>query len=523
MQRQRAAYHYRQPLCLVLFIAAFATLAATGGTDTNWDLRNYHLYNAFAALNGKLGFDLVPAQVQTFLAPQLDLVYYFWFRLLNHQPILLNCVLSIPHGVCAYITWRLTLRFVPADVPFRGVLCVVAAVIGATGASALPTLAATDSDLLPGSLCLGGLLVILRAREKNYALRQVAAAGLLFGLAAGFKLTAAPYCLGATAVLMLQPGQPLRRRLTEISIFGLVGIAALLVVAGPWWLLLESKYGSPLFPYFNRFFQSPLYFPVNISDDRFKPRDVLHAVFLPFYWAFHADSGTTELPMRDPRLAVAFCAVIVSLIRLAVSHRRRDPEVVALTAFTVVAYVMWEKEFSIVRYLAVLEFLSATLVLAAVIPSDPAPSWRWAPWPIMIVFGVLCFNLTVYPDWGRARTPGAAIEVKVPPLPNDAVVVMLDDAPMGYVAAFYPRSVRFIGANNNLLPLGQITLLQQQVVAAIRDARGPVFGLEDAVDNQKMADKTLSYYHLRRDGVCAPVQSNLDGNSLRICPLMRER
>src|SRR5450830_1619333 len=46
------------------------------GQDDNWDLKNYHLYNPFALLNGKIGFDLAPAQWQSYFNPTLDLLYY---------------------------------------------------------------------------------------------------------------------------------------------------------------------------------------------------------------------------------------------------------------------------------------------------------------------------------------------------------------------------------------------------------------------------------------------------------------
>jgi hypothetical protein len=39
------------------------------GADANWDLYNYHLYNAFAWLHGKLQTDLAPAGLQSYFNP----------------------------------------------------------------------------------------------------------------------------------------------------------------------------------------------------------------------------------------------------------------------------------------------------------------------------------------------------------------------------------------------------------------------------------------------------------------------
>ena len=44
--------------------------------DNNWDLRNYHLYSAWALLNGRAGMDIAAAGIQSFFNPLLDLPYY---------------------------------------------------------------------------------------------------------------------------------------------------------------------------------------------------------------------------------------------------------------------------------------------------------------------------------------------------------------------------------------------------------------------------------------------------------------
>lgn len=46
------------------------------GQDANWDLRNYHWYNPYAFLNGKIGVDLNPGQFQSYFNPTIDLLYY---------------------------------------------------------------------------------------------------------------------------------------------------------------------------------------------------------------------------------------------------------------------------------------------------------------------------------------------------------------------------------------------------------------------------------------------------------------
>src|SRR5271169_3095886 len=68
---------------LTLAPFAFGALAVFLGQDANWDLRNYHWYNAYAFLNNRYGVDLLPSQTPYFYNPTLDLPFYI---LATHVP-----------------------------------------------------------------------------------------------------------------------------------------------------------------------------------------------------------------------------------------------------------------------------------------------------------------------------------------------------------------------------------------------------------------------------------------------------
>ena len=68
-------------LCLAPF--PFGLLALALGQDANWDLRNYHYYNAFAFLNDRYGQDILPSQTPYFYNPLLDVPFYL---LATHVP-----------------------------------------------------------------------------------------------------------------------------------------------------------------------------------------------------------------------------------------------------------------------------------------------------------------------------------------------------------------------------------------------------------------------------------------------------
>lgn len=451
--------------------------AALSGADASFDLRNYHLYNGYAFLNGRMGVDLAPAQLQTFYVPTLDVLYFLLFRGLNATPGLLNAVLAIPHAIAVCLAWaiaRLYLARVPA---------LLATLVGATGAALLPTLATTMSEAPLAALELAALLLALREPKRGFT------PGILMGVAVGLKLTAAPYAL---ALMASGP-----KRLPRAGAGIMLGAS---VTAGYWWLILWRRYDNPLFPYFNDLFRSPWVPAERIADLRFMPRGVLQTLVYPAFWAVHPVTLVAEFPIRDPRIALGLVAALILGLR-AIRTRRACP----LAVFFLTALALWEAQFSIFRYLAGLELLSGTLIVLAF--------GRLSP-----VIAAAALALTVYPHWGRTGGP-MALDVNPPPLPPDTLVVMLDPSPMSYVIPFTPSDARFVGANSILVHPGQTTGLARQIETTIRNWPGPLWGLE-TLGTVQGANATLAFYGLTRAETCQHVRSNLDNSAILACRLM---
>ena len=158
------------------------------------------------------------------------------------------------------------------------------------------------------------------------------------------------------------------------------------------------------------------------------------------------------------------------------------------------------------------------VVLLAVQPLLAMPRLRVPAATVVLLLCAAGQVATIYPDWGRMPRP-LPVAVRVPTLPSDSLVVLLDRSPTAYLAIYVRPSVRFVGANSNLIQPGRGARLAQQAEAAIRAHRGPLFGLEDAAAFPRAAGVTLSYYGLRRDH-CTQVESNLDSNAIRLCRLL---
>src|SRR5256885_5421483 len=72
-----------RPLWIAIALLASGYVSLKLGQDTVWDLKNYHYYNPWALLNGRLDVDIAAAQLQTYYNPVLDLVFYGLTRLIR--------------------------------------------------------------------------------------------------------------------------------------------------------------------------------------------------------------------------------------------------------------------------------------------------------------------------------------------------------------------------------------------------------------------------------------------------------
>lgn len=509
------------PCVLAAGVIAYA-MALPG--DAGWDMRNYHLYNPYALLGGRMHFDVAPASIQTYLSPLLDVPYYLLQKGISSLRAL-NAMLAVPHAVAVVLAYAITLSVLGTRVAGAPWLAGVAAVFGATGAAALPTLATTMSEMVPVSLVLGALLLLMASlRETGFSAGHVTIAGFLSGAAVGLKLTVVPSVLGLVAGWLAISVLRVRARLMGAFLFVAAAALGACCIGGFWWFKMYEAYGNPVFPFYNDIFRSPWYYPVNLADLRFLPRSTLQWLAYPFFWAFTPSTLTHEVPLRDPRFALALLAVLAVLVRWFV-RRPTDRGVVhgrerLVVVFFIAAFGLWEWKFSIIRYLAGLELLTGTMLLLAARP------WleRTPPWRALVVASAVCVSTlgaTMLPRPERAAPAREPVDVLFPPIPPDSSVVLLDPAPMAYTAAFAPRTVRFLGAGNDFVAQNPQGRHQRMIREGLSRDTGPIWGMDFPTAHPGISDMTLMSYGLRRTPECSQIRSNLDGNGIRLCRLER--
>lgn len=407
-------------------------LSMWAGQDVNWDLQNYHLYNPYAWLTGRIGADLAPGQWQSYFNPTIDVPYYL---LVTNLPGWLCCfVMGLLHGLNFPLVHAIARRLLPPGshpaLPFW------LAAAGCAGPAFLSELGNTMGDNLTALFVLGAILLVLQGQSGT----RLLVAGLVMGLGTGLKLTNAVYALALCLALLVVDGTPLQR-LQRAFVFGIGVLAGIAVSSGHWYWTMWQQFGNPLFPQLNALFHSPMAAEIGIGDTGWLPKSFLERLLWPFIFTLDP-RRVCELPLRHLLWPVLYTGTIVLLALLATGRRRLagvDRGVLMLLGFGTLAYLMWMSLFSIYRYLVPLELL--------------APLWCWqllallAPGRTRLAAACIalcaCSAVTVG-NWGHGgRAPAFTVEVPEFAQPAQSLVYIVQ-APSGWYVPLFPADVRFI-------------------------------------------------------------------------------
>jgi len=526
------------PACLI--VGALASVAL--GQDISWDLRNYHIANVHALLAGRLGIDLQPAGMQSYLNPALDIPYVVLGRgLLAEHPRLLAGLMGLFYGALLYLALRLAWALLPlAERPDRLLIAGAAGLAAATGAATRSEIGTTYNDLQTALPILGALLLVLPP-IRDGALggplaglpwRRVLAAGALFGIAAGFKLTnlifAPAFCL---ALLLVA------RPVAAVALgagFALGWLIGLLPSAAWWWWLVWRHFESPTFPLFNGLFRSSWFPAFDLYDERFLPRTALEWLAYPFWWiTAGAQPRPAELPFRDARFALlllALTGLLAALGQRVLRRRRQQPGAVwlqpdhrFLAGFVAVAYLLWLTSSAILRYAIVIEVLGTLLVallalrLAEAAPAATRRGLRCG-FVLLVCGGLIAWTRPM--NWGRIPFGDKVFSVDMGWTPPGALLVAIT-GPVAYVNAFVPpdRGARMLGFSFTT-EIAQGLRLHTESARIVAEHPGPIFVLWTEEGHRFFP--SLPKIGLAGElGPCRRIGSNLDGGATLACAATR--
>jgi hypothetical protein len=500
-------------LGLVPVVAGLYVLAV--GQDTNWDLRNYHFYNPFAWLTGRMGHDVAVSHVATYYNPLMYLPFYFTVKAL--PPKAIGFILGFLPGLNALLLYAIARRAVDLGRPARTAwLCLATALVGFLGAGNIVEIGTSFGDNVLSLAVLAAVWLILRHRHRlaapgGFAFGVAAAAGLLAGAALGLKQPFAVYAVGLCAAFF-GLDLPFSRRFFLAFVFGLGVLAGAAATGGFWMLELWQRFENPLFPYFNQVFQSPWGAAGSYRDERFLPRGPAMWLLFPFYFTANP-LQVGEVDFRDLRFPLLYLLLAALLVK-ALLGLRRTPGVKgapaapaasdsrALTRFVLiflaVSFLLWMKLFAVYRYIVVCEFLAplALFLVAGALLRDPRRQ---------LVATLACFALlmvTLSPgNWGRRAWTADYFDVPASALsvPPDTAVLVTGHDPMAYMIPFFPPTVRFLRIQGFVTgPSETPNATDRLMQEAVASHTGPLMVLYR--DYEKWhAESALQAYGLDRD------------------------
>ncbi|HYM31486.1 MAG TPA: hypothetical protein VEU47_09320 [Candidatus Cybelea sp.] len=528
-------------LC-VLAVLCSGWLALWLGQDANWDLRNYHFYNPYAFLNGRLDFDVAPAHVATYYNPLLHVPFYWLVRAAS--PKLTGFVLGGAQGLNFALTLLVCWRLVPAGVVrHRLALAGGLSAAGFVGAMGLSEVGTSFGDNVLSLFVLGSLAILVWRSETlasgalRSALGLALVAGVLGGVAPGLKQTAAAFAVGLCGACLAVPGTPLRRLAVAFA-FGLGVLVSIAALDGFWLLDMWRRYANPLFPYFQDVFRSPWATMGDYRDNRFTPKTVFELAALPllfvaphlFSWAgIKAAPWGAEVAFFDLKplltealfLAWAGAAMWRRARRVPAAGAPPDPAGGIALTFVVLTWVVWAQLFGIYRYMVGLELVMplSTVLLAERVFT--AARMRL----IVPAIAILAAAVTVKPaNWGRVAWSDAYFGVPVPELrdPEHTMVLMVGPDPTAFVIPEFPKAVRFLRIEGWFTgPSAHPNRMDRLMYRLVQAHTGPIFVLFRANEQELTASDALASYGLEMQSPeCRDLKIAIERNlvnPLRFC------
>jgi hypothetical protein len=526
-------------LCLAPFLSGLLALAL--GQDANWDLRNYHFYNAYAFLNDRYAMDLLPSQTPYFYNPLMDLPLYW---LATHAPArVVGFTLGFVQGFNFILLFMLAhaLLIIP-NARHKTIACLALAALGYLGGGGIAQIGTTFGDNINSLGVLFTTALIVRHLERlsfgdgKRAFALMILFGLMPGMMMGLKLPAVTYCVGLCGALLFVGGSFARRFVLAFG-FGCGVLIGLTVTLGGWAHFLDTQFGSPLFPYFNDLFQSPLAPLTSARDTQFVPRSLRDALLMPFIFA-DSPFRVREIEWRDWRIPIAYVLLpLAAVVRFGYGRfgfaRGQAPLLPMaakfgaryLIASCVITYALWLVMFNIYRYAVPLEMVAPLVIVAAVgmLPLSLPKRGLIAALLLAVI------SASIIPgNWGRKAQWGERfVEADIPPLgdTSNLMILMAGYEPYSHVVPLFPPEIKFVRVQSNFASPDQGKGINRLIAERIdaHKAGGGRFMLLIPDWKGPKADRALTFFGLTlMPQSCQTVVDRLYlDTKLNLCPVIQ--
>ncbi|NQV48850.1 MAG: hypothetical protein HQ507_00015 [Candidatus Marinimicrobia bacterium] len=453
-------------IVLLAFMLMAAAISVFMGQDNSWDLRNYHLYNAYAFITDRSQLDILPAQLQSFFNPLPDILLLNLIG--NYKPIIVGMLLGMIHGINSFLIFKIAqvvlFKLQPFQLSFRNIslqitpfkvsiFLGIAALVAPMSIMLMGTSYHDNLVSIPLFISILLIVMILQSPHENQSLLLILA-GISAGISFGLKMTSAIYIIAVGLTLFIVVREWSTKIKTGFQFTGgvLVGI---MTSGGFWYVKMWKSYKNPFFPWFNNIFHSPELLDINIRDARYLPTSFLDGLLYPIYFMYNSSFNYHQGGFRDMRFAVLylliaiFCIVVVRNKFLGKQKKPLTPESQFIILLSCFAYVIWLIQFSIYRYIFLLEglaFLSIAIILIHLFQSSKTSMG------ILSLLVLISLSSASYPKHQRLDWRDHYINGQIPDLEglDSAVIILGGKRPSAFFIPGFPVTTRFVRLSSNM-------------------------------------------------------------------------
>lgn len=459
--------------------------------DFRWDFANYHYYNAFAFIDNRLDYDIVPASVNTFFNPLIELPLYFAIQYFNDNPAIIFALQGIWAGLLLFVLYKMSCLFFTIGKLQNFIWIIMVLMIAISGQATIYQIGSSTNEIAIAFLILWGLYILLgmiKDKEKQSDWKFLSA-GLIMGIALGLKSTVVIYCLSAgLAIIICYPY--LNKPLKYICLFALGGLLGYLIINGWWMYKLWNLYGNPFFPFVNNIFQSAYFDNFNYRDTRFLPA-INEIFYYPYIW-FSASHKISEVKYLDIRLTLIYTLLWLIPLVVLFGHQKQKilhqkSLVVFLYVFLFLSFFIWMLLFAIIRYAVVIEIVGALLLVFVI--KKLLPNKKYVrEFYILFIIALFCCLVATHentPGWYNIKGEEKYVYVEPIKIPDNTLLKLYNFP----TAAVIPELAKY----NNFRAVGYMQYNCRHMKGSDLSERGKFREIRDEIENSHKGPIIIIY------------------------------
>ena len=424
----------------LIFITGWLSIIL--GQDGNWDLKNYHLYNAYSFMNDRLLYD-IGTPIQWYLNPLVDLPYYFFVTYLADYPKIIAFLQGTYLGALLFVFYKILSSIFYFNSKHQILLAIMSLIGGISGSIVISELGTTFNDIQISLLVFIGLYILIKNINGSGSIdkKYLIFAFCFFGIVAGLKLTASLYGLAALIAVFFSV-----KNKFQSMLYGIISSFLGFITTGGYWAsLMYSKFSNPIFPFYNHIFKSDWYSYSSGSDGRWFPKSITEWIFYPFFWITGNHSVVTEVFFADARILIGLISslILIAFLLLNKSNNLIFPKqkLILISVFYLASYIVWIKLFSYYRYAMVLEILGIFMMIICIVVILKT-NYKYL---FSFLASSLIITMTIPANWGRISYSDKYLNIKTPPILNNSIIIAKEgDPPTSYLSLGFSSYNRFI-------------------------------------------------------------------------------